>query len=56
MKNIIKFDYSSSTDDETSMTYREIIRIIHKINSNKTFKINKIINKTLRQFVRVIIE
>ena len=48
MKNIAKFDYFSLIDDETSMTRREIIKIIHKINSNKIFKINKIINKTLR--------
>ena len=38
------------------MTRREIIKIIHKINSNKTTKINKIINKALRQFVHIIIE
>ena len=56
MKNIIKFNYSSSTDDETSMTRREIIKIIHKINLNKIFKINKIINKTLRQLARVIVK
>ena len=56
MKNVAKFDYSSSIDNETSMTRREIMKIIHKINLNKTFKINEIINKTLRQFVRVIVE
>ena len=56
MKDVAKFNYSSLIDDETSMTRREIMKIIHKINSNKTFKINKIINKTLRQFVRVIIK
>ena len=56
MKDAAKFDYSSLINDETSMTRREIMKIIHKINSNKTFKINKIINKTLRQFTRVIVE
>ena len=56
MKDVIKFDYSLSVDNETSMTCREIMKIIHKINSNKTFKINKIINRTLRQFARVIVE
>ena len=56
MKNVIKFDYFSSVDDETPMTRREIIKIIHKINSNKTFEINEIINKALRQLVRVIIK
>ena len=56
MKNVIKFDYFSLVDDEASMTRRKIIKIIHKINSNKTFKINKIINKALRQFIHVIIK
>ena len=48
MKNIIKFDYFSLIDNETLMTYREIIKIIYKINLNKIFEINEIINKTLR--------
>ena len=56
MKDVAKFDYFSSVDDEASMTHRKIIKIIHKINFNKTFKINEIINKTLRQLVRVIIK
>ena len=56
MKNVAKFNYSSSIDDETSMTHREIIKIIHKINSNKTLEINEVINRTLRQLARVIIE
>ena len=56
MKNIEKFNYSLSINDEASMTRREIIKIIHKINLNKTFKINEIINRALRQLVRVIIK
>ena len=56
MKNVKKFDYFSLIDNETSMTCREIMKIIHKINLNKIFEINKIINIMLRQFVRVIIE
>ena len=56
MKDVAKFNYSSSVDDEAPITHREIMKIIHKINSNKTFEINKIINKTLRQFIRVIVE
>ena len=54
MKNVEKYDYFSSIDDEASITRREIMKIIHRINSNKAFKINKIINKTLQQFVRVV--
>ena len=56
MKNVEKFDYFLSVDDETLMTRREIMKIIHKINLNKTFEINKIINKTLRQFTQFIVE
>ena len=48
MKDVENFNYSSSVDNEAPMTYREIIKIIHKINSNKIFKINEIINKILR--------
>ena len=39
-----------------SMTRHEIMKIIHKINLNKTFKINEIINKALRQLVHIIVE
>ena len=56
IKNIIKFNYFLSVDDETSIIHREIMKVIYKINSNKIFKINKIINKMLRQLIRVIIE
>ena len=56
IKNIKEFDYFKIINDEKSMTRREIMKIIHKINLNKTFKINKIINKILRQFVYIVIE
>ena len=56
MKNVAKFDYFLLIDDKVLMTCREIMKIIHKINLNKTFEINKIINKALRQLVRFIIE
>ena len=56
MKNVIKFDYFSSINDETSMTRYEIMKIIYKINSNKIFKINEIINKVLRQLIRVVVK
>ena len=56
MKNVTEFNYSSSIDDETSMTCRKKMKIIHKINSNKIFKINEIINKMLQQLVRVVIK
>jgi hypothetical protein len=36
------------------MSKRKIIEAIYKATSNKTFEINKIINRTLRQLVRVI--
>ena len=56
MKDAVKFDYFLSINDKTSMTRREIIKIIHKINLNKTFEINKIINRALRQLIRVIVK
>ena len=56
MKDVIKFNYFSSIDDEASMTHREIMKVIHKINLNKTFEINEIINKMLRQLARVVIK
>ena len=56
MNDIEKFIYFSSTDDDKTMTHREIMKIIYKINSNKTSKINEIINKALRQLARIIIE
>ena len=56
MNDIEKFIYFSLTDDDETMTHREIIKIVYKINSNKTSKINEIINKTLRQLARIIIE
>ena len=56
MKDAAEFNYFSSIDNETSMTRCEMMKIIYKINSNKTFKINKIINKTLRQLVRVVVK
>ena len=48
IKDVAKFDYFLLINNETSMIHREIMKIIHKINLNKTFKINEIINKVLR--------
>ena len=56
MKDAAEFDYFSSVDDEASMTRREMMKVIYKINSDKAFGINEIINKTLRQLVRVVVE
>ena len=56
MNDIEKFVYFSSTDDDEAVTCREIMKIIYKVNSNKASKINEIINKTLRQLARIIIE
>ena len=56
MKNVAKFNYSLLIDDEASMTRREVIKIIHSVSSDKAFEINKIINRTLRQFARVIVK
>ena len=56
MNDIEKFVYSSLTNDDEIVTRREIIKIVYKINLNKMSKINEIINKTLRQLARIIIE
>ena len=56
MNDIERFIYFSSTDDDEAITRREIMKVVYKINSNKTLKINEIINKTLRQFARIIIK
>ena len=56
MKNVEKFDYFSLVENEAPMTRREIMKIIHKINLNKAFEINEIINKALRQLARIVIK
>ena len=56
MNDIERFVYFSSINDDETMTHREIIKIVYKINSNKVSKINEIINKTLRQLARIIIK
>ena len=56
MNDIEKFIYFLSTENDETMTRREIMKIIYKINLNKTSKINEIINKTLRQLARIIIK
>ena len=56
MNDIEKFVYSSSTKNDETMTRHKIMKVIYKINLNKMLKINEIINKTLRQFARVIIK
>ena len=47
MKDVAEFDYFLSVDDGASMTRHEMMRIIYKINSDKAFEINEIINRTL---------
>ena len=56
MNDIEKFVCFLLINDDEAMTRRKIMKIIYKVNSNKILKINKIINKTLRQFTRIIIE
>ena len=50
MNNIEKFVYFLSIDDDEIVIRREIMKIVYKIN------FNKIINKTLRQLARIVIE
>ena len=56
MNDIERFVYFLLTDNDKAMTRREIMKIVYKISLNKASKINKIINKTLRQLARIIIK
>ena len=56
MNDIEKFVCFSLINDDKTMTRHEIIKIIYKINLNKILKINKIIDKMLRQLARIIIK
>ena len=56
MNDIEKFVYSPSINDDETMTRRKIMKIVYKISSNKMSKVNKIINKTLRQLAQIIIK
>ena len=56
MNDIERFVYSLSTNDNETITRREIMKTVYKINSNKASKMNKIINKTLRRLARIIIK
>jgi len=38
------------------MSKRKIIKATHKVTLNKTFKINEIINRTLKQLVCVVLK
>ena len=56
INDIKEFIYFSSTNDDEAVIRREIMKIVYKINLNKTSKVNEIINKTLRQFIQIIIK
>ena len=49
--DIKEFFYSLLASNEETIINRKLIKIIHKINMNKTLKINEMINKTLKQLV-----
>ena len=52
--DIEKFFYLFLANDEETMTNRKLIKIVYKIDMNKTLKINKIINRTLKQLVAIV--
>ena len=56
INNIKKFFYSSSADNEKMMTNRKIIKVVYKIDLNKTSEINETINKMLQQLVNIVIK
>ncbi len=54
INNLNKFSYLTFIIDKTILK-REVIRAMHKATSNKTLKINDIINRTLQQLIRIIL-
>ena len=52
--NIKKFSYLFLIENDETILKRKIIRTIYKATLNKTFKINKITNRTLKQLVCVV--
>ena len=51
---IEKFFSLLSANDKKTMINRKLIKVVYKINLNKTSKINKTIYKTLKYFVAVV--
>ena len=56
MNDVKEFLYSSSTRDDELFINRKIRKIIYKTNLNKISRINKVINRTLRQLVNIVIK
>ena len=54
MSDIEEFVYSTFIEKDSSITKREMTRAIHKVTFDKAFEINKITNKALKQFVRLV--
>ena len=52
--DIKEFFYSSSTNDEETITNRKLIRIVHKIDMNKISEINEMINRMLKQLIAIV--
>ena len=50
-----KFFYLIFIKDDKTMLKRKVIRAMHKTTSNKTLEINNVINRTLRQLIRIIL-
>ena len=55
-KDIKIFFYLTSTSDEKTITSREIIKTIYKVESDKALKMNEITNKVLQRLVNVAIK
>ncbi len=55
INNLNEFSYLIFIKDDKTILKYEVIRAMHKTTSNKTSKINKIINYELRQLICIVL-
>ncbi len=55
VNNLNKFSYLIFIKDNKIISKREVIRAMHKITSNKTSRINDVINDALRQLICIVL-
>ena len=52
--NIEKFFYLLLANDKETMTNQKLMRVVYKINLNNISKINKVINRIIKQLIVII--
>ncbi len=55
VNNLNKFFYLIFIKDDKIMSKRKVIKAMHKTTFNKILEINDVINRTLRQLIRIIL-